>query len=388
MSASTTVYLPGAITDRLQSDSDVTFFQSVMSKHTPFAMESARVDFNLSKPVAGSTATATLPRSGDLITDIYLRVDGITGAGPYEDWAFELIESLQLKIGHSTVQTVYGAYMWAWEQLSATDDQEQYSTGWTNEKTSVMLCIPFWFSRSNGAGSGGCLKLISMQYHAVQVEIEWAGSFDFSSCDAGACDLDLSGAEAYLMCDYIYLDNAERTSLASASFEEVIVETQKVTGVTNASGLTTIDCPLNHAVTELIVLTRPTGKTFAQADDALPRFDKLQLKLNNQDRFDKKSHDAAQFHHVYRRVHSGSRESAKGLAVIPFALAPELSVPSGSLNFSRIDSAKLEVVLKQDVVAGEGGAPDVTTNTDVEIFARSHNILKTAMGLSGLLFAS
>jgi len=105
---------------------------------------------------------------------------------------------------------------------------------------------------------------------------------------------------------------------------------------------------------------------------------KIQHKLNNQERYDSRVVTPQFLHWVARKCHSGSREYANNWLVLPFSLSPEDDAPSGSLNFSRFDNTELHLSIKS--VSG--------ANTDVAIFARSHNLLRIQDGIASLAFAS
>lgn len=64
-----------------------------------------------------------------------------------------------------------------------------------------------------------------------------------------------------------------------------------------------------------------------------------------------------------------------GFYTYSFALRPEDVSPSGTLNFSRLDSATLKLSLH----------PSVDT---LEVFARNYNVLRISQGMGGLVFSN
>jgi hypothetical protein len=101
--------------------------------------------------------------------------------------------------------------------------------------------------------------------------------------------------------------------------------------------------------------------------------DTMGLKLNGQDR---SRPQTGKWHNtvVPSQHHSGS--PYPGIYCYSFALTPETVQPSGSLNFSRVDSAQIEV-------------STVGPNSKyLSLFAVSLNILRVASGMGGLGFAS
>jgi len=110
----------------------------------------------------------------------------------------------------------------------------------------------------------------------------------------------------------------------------------------------------------------------------------VELQLNGQPRQSKRSgfwHDT-----VVPYMHH-SRSAKAGLNSFIFALNPEDHQPSGSCNFSRIDSAQLNLWFSH---FANNKYADVFTDTDnkVIIFAVNYNILRLLSGMAGLSYAN
>lgn len=346
----------------------MTFFRTNYRKHTPFSQDSRALEFDGGNTVAaGKISRATIPRAADLVTDIFVRIKGCT-AEAYDNWAHNLIKRVTLKVGSSTVCKIEGDYMAAWEHLASSPSQQQQSLGKSGVNGDVLVCIPLFLSSAEG-GSAQALPLVALQYHSVVVEVEWRN---------------VTGTEtANLQVNTVYLDVNERAKLARDSFDMIITEVQQNNGFNGVDGDAHIDLHLNHAVKEIILLTKATADSYPKAiNDAtggsgertkLAFTGHMDFRLNNAARFES-SIDAEYLHHVARRCHSGSRQYPRRIATIPFALQPEDPAPTGSLNFSRIDTARLsfETIDKSDSV----------------VYALSHNIFRVAKGLGGLAYAS
>ena len=67
----------------------------------------------------------------------------------------------------------------------------------------------------------------------------------------------------------------------------------------------------------------------------------------------------------------------KKIYVYSFALDPESPSPTGSANFSRYDTATLDITFHRGIMQGR-----------VRIYARSYNLLRIENGMAGLAFAS
>ena len=230
-----------------------------------------------------------------------------------------------------------------------------------------------------------------------------------------------------LWCDYIYLDTDERRRFAQVSHEYLIDQLQIKT-TTLSKSTEKIKLNFNHPVKELIWTMRNetlvrdqspgsdyglggrhgffsgvTGNDqYDGVNGAIPgnhrgdassgpvSLDEMggnwQLKLNGKERF--KPRDTKYFTRTQVWQHhtgvGGLTSSATGgtdgnlndgIAVYSFALKPEEHQPSGTCNFSRIDTAQL--------VNGSAGAYNADT-----IFAVNYNVLRIMSGMGGLAYSN
>ena len=98
------------------------------------------------------------------------------------------------------------------------------------------------------------------------------------------------------------------------------------------------------------------------------------LKLNGHDRFKKRDYryftrtQLWQHHTGY----GGNNSEADSIAVYSFALKPEEHQPSGTCNFSRIDTAQLIA----------------DTPTEINVYAVNYNVLRIMSGMGGLAYSN
>ena len=95
------------------------------------------------------------------------------------------------------------------------------------------------------------------------------------------------------------------------------------------------------------------------------------LQLNGQDRFSER--EGSYFDLVQPFQHH-TRTPDTGINVFSFALRPEEHQPSGTCNFSRIDSAQLNEIS--------------TTATPIVVFAVNYNVLRIMSGMGGLAYSN
>ena len=129
----------------------------------------------------------------------------------------------------------------------------------------------------------------------------------------------------------------------------------------------------------------------------------VQLRLNNSTRFnmnDGQDVNAAYFRTVEPYLHH-TRIPDKHIYSYSFALNPESEQPSGAINMSRIDNAKLSLTmanwcsLHRLRIQVEGyGQPKFgrSTNTynklQLQLFARNWNVFRVTLGLGGTKWAA
>jgi hypothetical protein len=182
------------------------------------------------------------------------------------------------------------------------------------------------------------------------------------------------------------LDDAERDVFARSRHKYLIVQNQRtVHSVAAASKTASIPIHFNHPTQEFIIINRTQTNTTAgdwfnfQGQEvgqyAGEAFESLGLTLNNNDRV--KPRDPL-YYRVLQPAEHHTRITDKHIYVYSIAIAPEATAPSGSLNLSRIENTRFEVVFGQP------------TNEPTEFFihARSINVVKVYSGVSTLRWAS
>ena len=152
--------------------------------------------------------------------------------------------------------------------------------------------------------------------------------------------------------------------------------TGNITGITNIQG---VAIPLFNTEKRLKPFTYDQNAVYEQW-----------LQINGQDRLDKRYGDY--FHKVQPyQHHTGSFDNNSGAANIQsgaymysFALRPEEHQPSGTCNFSRIDTATIVMTI-------DGGQPmdqSADNTLDVRVYAINYNILRVMSGMGGLAYSN
>ena len=155
----------------LTGDPKITFWKSVYRRHTQFAIETIRNNFN-TKPAFGETIVSEIKRSGDLLSKIYLvltlptlvtneifkedpnsayhpnnatvlpGVMSYTKAAWTEHVGNALVEEVKLIINDSVIDHQYGVWFDIWQELSNKKYQKEALDKMlgTQKKSEFLLC--------------------------------------------------------------------------------------------------------------------------------------------------------------------------------------------------------------------------------------------------------
>ena len=110
------------------------------------------------------------------------------------------------------------------------------------------------------------------------------------------------------------------------------------------------------------------------------------LQFNGHNRFDQR--DGTYFNNVQPWQHH-ENTPRDGVNVYSFALYPEQHQPSGTANFSRIDSSQLTLTYNDPTQSNVNPSLQYFTNglNQVYIFATNYNIFRIFSGLSSLAYS-
>jgi hypothetical protein len=313
-----------------------------------------------------------------------------------------MLEYVELDIGGQVIDRLYGEFMYLWFVLTMPYDQRTKleslgqgvgpvsncgSTGRPSRTNMNYIPLFFWFSRSPGAA----LPLIALQYHEVKINILWNKATQVFTSTSGTPNSS-KFRQANLLIDYVYLDVEERRRMAQESHEYLIEQTQfnEDKGITSAN--VRLDLTFNHPVKELIWVTQASerrdcrlphngGRTDVTPLEYDPIIYDCSIQINGQDRV------PALPRQYYERVqpyqhHSGAH--VLGVHCYSFALKPEEHQPSGTCNFSRIDTAHLVFSVDGNTAISNADSQ----NYNIRTYAINYNVLRVMSGMAGLAYSN
>jgi len=320
----------GAQDAHLVGQPEVSFFRSNYKRHTNFA-QTVEKQVIQGNPSSNGMSTVRFERKGDMVGYVYIT----NRSGDQTNWDAR-ISKVELLIGGQVIDEQDYEFS---ATLAPTVMNQTYSKSTYSGET----FYPLRFSFCENAQSA--IPLIALQYHDVELRITWGAT---------------ATADAEVYVQFIHLDTDERTALSSTPQNMLITQTQKAV----ASASKTQELNFNHPMKYLVA---------ANATNAIPGTDKLKLQINGTDVTDAKTvipHFTSA--PIYYHTTAGNC-TADNLILIPFCLDTAKVQPTGSLNFSRLDSARL-----------------VSDNTSFAntIYAVNYNILRIENGMGGLMYSN
>jgi hypothetical protein len=411
----------------LTGQPQITYFKSVYRRHTNFSIESIEqtiygsVNFN-------NAVSIVITRNGDLLKNLWIQYSPANMlSGVVDDNAVganighAIINYIDILIGGQLVDRHYGKWLTIWQYLSDSNisgtqgaiDNNCYGPG---EQTPALggdsdsntylprptkynrmsythkgnpnissksgapryayTPLQFWFCRNPGLA----IPLIALQYHEVRLNIEF-GAYN------GICNGTATGSEFFgfsIWADYVYLDTTERRQFAQNAHEYLIEQVQINSNLTNAVERINFV----HPVKELIWTVVPNqivssssvsgpaspGGTFYRTTPN--QANNYKLIMNATDRFAERDITYFTRNQVWHcHTGFGSVMFPDSIAVYSFALRPEEHQPSGSCNYSRLDTAYIS-----------------RTNTNpvdvIDLYAVNYNVLRIMSGMGGLAYSN
>jgi hypothetical protein len=320
---------------------EVSFFRSSYKRHTNFA-QTVEKQVIQGNPTTNGMSTVRFERKGDLVGYVY-----ISNRSPQTlsraQWKSQ-IQKVELLIGGQVIDTHTSEFS---QDIAPVTLSQTYSKSLAalGDGANTTQFYPLRFSFCENAQSA--LPLVALQYHDVELRISW-GTIVQSDFEVHA--------------QFIYLDTDERSALAGTPQNMLITQTQK----SIASQSTIQELNYNHPI-KFIATHKASQIGFASG--------KVKLQINGTDVGDAKP---AKPHYTsaslyYTTPFSTLKESNIENFLYPFCLDTSKLQPTGSLNFSRIDSARF--------VTDAG-------SFDTDMYAVNYNILRIENGMGGLMYSN
>ncbi len=348
----------------ITGEPQVSFFRQNYKRHTNFSMKPERMDY-IGSFGASNEITVPIRSKGDLLSYIWVEDTLISNIATNTDGLFSADASnpttFQLWIGGQKVSELDSLFIQgAYNPLLRDNSAKASCTVTTNvakeNHGQNHFMIPFFF----GEDWTKALPLVALQYHEVELRIKCRDGYTPQGTPK-------------IYGNYIYVDTDERKYFTETEHEILFTQTQYQPATSTD---TEMDLSyFNHPVKSIHLIS---GAAAGQKWYDEYTFGSSSLYINGIALFENSSN--VYHHNIVPQMHCTDLpdDVLDDLPTYswPFCLSMSKAQPSGTLNFSRIDNAKL---LVNNVSGG---------NNLHRVYAVNFNILRIKNGMAGVAFGN
>jgi hypothetical protein len=359
---------------------EVSFYRSSYKRYTHYANSPER-QLIQGKPSAGNISTIRLEKKGDLVNYMYLIARDTTGALiPGITWT-NVIDKIELLVGGQIVDTQDITWMTSVEAVTGAQNFSQRflnnNASGPNNITNGFLPLKFFFCKDWNVS----LPLVALQYHDVEIRITWSTSLgSILNVPGMPAPAAYSSFQYEAWTNFVYLDQAEREYFANTPMDLLITQMNRIPiATTNMQELA-----LAHPIKFLAFQSNNYSTAYAVGASQIPAINyQFKTQINGVDIGDSRSMfqwiDVPQYYHTpFGYNHNGATAN---VALISYCLDTSKLQPTGTLNFSRIDTYRIVAPagVSLSTLAGGNGR---------YFYAMNYNVLRIKDGMGGLLYSN
>ena len=365
---------------------EVSFFRSNYRRYTHYASSLERQVIQ-GAPIAGGISTIRFEKKGDLLNYIYLTArDGNGSVIPIVNWA-NVIDKVEFMIGGQVIDTQDVTYSTQIEPVTGAQNYSQRSLVGnagnhlsSNNSISGFYPLKFFFNKDWSVS----LPLVSLQFHDVEMRITWSTNLAAVTNFNGAANAaNYNNLQYVAWCSFTYLDQTERDYFANTPQDLLITQVQR----TIVLGSQTMQ---ELALAQPVKFLAFTSNNYAQTygtlgiNSALVKDHMLKTQVNGV--------DVGEFRHLpafvelpqyyntpFGYLPNGVDSGTANVGIISYCLDTSKLQPTGTLNFSRLDTYRIVV------------PPTITIGALIKsthIYGIGYNVLRIQNGLGSLLYAN
>jgi hypothetical protein len=404
----------GAQDTWLSGKPEISFFRSNYKRYTHYAAAPERQTIQ-GVPFPGSISTIRIEKKGDLLSYMYLTARDTNGAQvPNLDWT-QVIDRIELLIGGQVidlhdvnydldVEPVTGAQNWSQRYLN-TNSGLDWQTKPGNKRSSFYP-LKFFFCKDWSVS----LPLVALQYHDVEIRITWSSLLSGTQGPTNNNPFQINGVTTpysslnyQCWCNFVYLDQAEREYFAQATHDLLITQVQRVPIGQNAVQELALAQPVKFLAFQCVQYgsqySSSTTANFGNGSATAANY-ALKVQINGVDVGESRPlplwSDVNHYYHTPWGYDASGAETP--ILLIPYCLDTSKLQPTGTLNFSRLDTYRLVVpnglanglqglTLAQPNTAGAVGSAGYVGGTPY-IYAVNYNVLRLQKGMGSVLYAN
>jgi len=334
---------------------EISYFQSAYKHHTNFSHVVDRQTIQ-GNPSNGAMTTVRFERKGDLLSYVYIVANNSSNTYDVPNWS-NLINYIEFYVGGQLIDSQDTTFTEriAPELLAQTFAKSGTAgihSGYFNKRFQPSYFYPLRFFFCENWQSS--LPLCALQYHDVEIRIYWGPS--------ATQDLTYGPIRYDVYSNFIFLDEAERRAMTTTPKNMLITQVQEMTPSNNKMMELVFNHPVKFLASANIVsntLTSPTNRLIMQANGtdigefryACPNYTSV----------------SAYYHTSF------SNANDTDLFFYPFCLDSSKLQPTGTLNFSRLDSFR--IISESSIIQDS-------------VYAVNYNVLRIENGMGGLMYSN
>ena len=327
---------------------EVSFFGTNYKRHTNFSMFKQRI-FLQGTPQGNGRSTIQVEKLGDLLGPCYISLTQNEETQLIAEWS-NVIKACHLYIGGALIdsQDVEFTEDIAIDTL-ASNMSKSYPASLHGGRGSQSFFYPLRFFFCENWGSA--IPLAGLSLHNVEIVIEWAENYDVTY-------------KPEFFATYITLDESERVAMTKER-NLLMYQVQKALPTNQLD----IDLGFNHPVKFIA----SSNASAANYNNLVSRVNRVRVMANGVDLLDGEQVSVPHYTAIPAYYNTDfSYANAENMFLFPFCMNTAKLQPTGTLNFSRLDSFKITC----------------TQPINRAIYAVNYNILKIKKGLGALVFAN
>jgi hypothetical protein len=365
---------------------EVSFFRANYRRYTHYASSVERQVIQ-GAPIAGGISTIRFEKKGDLVNSMYLTANDGNGAMvPIVNWS-NVIDKVEFMIGGQVIDTQDVVYSTQIEPVTGAQTYcqrlliGQTGTHLTSNNTiSGFYPLKFFFNKDWSVS----LPLVALQFHDVELRITWSSKLsEATNFDAAAGATTYSNLQYICWANFTYPDQAERDYFANTPQDLLITQVQRTVVL---GSQTMQELALAQPVKFIAFGTASYGTSYGAlgATSATVKDWTLKTQVNGTDVGEARHLpayvDLPQYYNTpFGYQPNGVNAGTPTVGIIGYCLDTSKLQPTGTLNFSRLDTYRLVV------------PPSITIGTLIKsqyMYAVNYNVLRIQNGLGSVLYAN
>lgn len=222
----------------LTGNPEITLFKKKYMRYTNFSIETVQVAFDGGSVAFSDITTATLEKTGDLISKIVLVIN-LQALTSTKKWGYvdkighALIDYVRISIGQSEIDIRYNDWIDIYQTITRDKSQETNynkmignvsslkNLSYTHNGYDLFIPLEFW----TGKISSSSFPICSLLNQHFQISIKFRDAIDcinyFGTTTPSNSELPVI-VSGYLLVDYVYLETTERNLFITNNHEYLI----------------------------------------------------------------------------------------------------------------------------------------------------------------------